>query len=43
MIAAGIIVAATVAAVLSFIRGESMRSILKTWFTRLIDAISGAG
>ena len=43
LIAVGIIIAATVAAVLAFIRGESIWSILKIWLKRLDDAISGIG
>jgi hypothetical protein len=34
---------ATVAAVVALCRGERFGKTLKTWITRIIDAISGAG
>jgi hypothetical protein len=43
LIEACMVIAATVAAVLSFRRGESMGQIMKTWFTKVIDALSGIG
>lgn len=43
LIAACLVIAATVAAVLSFRRGESIGQIIKTWLTRVIDALSGIG
>jgi hypothetical protein len=43
LIAVGLVLWATVAAVRSIRRGESPWQALKTWFIRIIDAVSGIG
>jgi hypothetical protein len=43
LIAVGLVLWATVAAVRSIRRGESPWKAFKTWFIRVIDAVSGIG
>jgi hypothetical protein len=43
LIAAIIVIIATVAAIVALCRGKSPGKTLKTWIARIVDAISGAG
>ena len=43
LIAAIFAIGATVAAIVALRRGERLGKTLKTWITRIVDAISGAG